>query len=188
MPEISLNILDVAQNSVKAGAKLTKLSCLIDTKADTLTVIIEDDGCGMTKEQVENVTDPFFTTRTTRNVGLGIPFLKLAAEQTGGSFSIESATAREHPENHGTTTTALFNKNSIDFTPLGDVISTVTTLIMGSPGIDWRFTHTYGEKEVCIDTAEIRAVLGDGVPLDSYEVIEWIKSSLEEEYDSFYNN
>lgn len=186
MKELSLNILDIAGNSVKAGA--TRVQITITETDDTFLLVFKDDGCGMTKEQVENVTDPFFTTRTTRNVGLGIPFLKLAAEQTGGSFSIESATAREHSENHGTTTTALFNKNSIDFTPLGDVISTVTTLIMGSPGIDWRFTHTYGEKEVCIDTAEIRAVLGDGVPLDSYEVIEWIKSSLEEEYDSFYNN
>ena len=75
-PEISLNILDVVQNSVKAGAKLTTLECLVDTKADTLTVIIDDDGCGMTKEQVEAVTDPFFTTRTTRKVGLGVPFFK----------------------------------------------------------------------------------------------------------------
>ena len=90
MPEISLNILDVAQNSVKAGAKLTRLECLIDTKADTLTVIIDDDGCGMTKEQVEAVTDPFFTTRTTRKVGLGVPFFKMAAESSGGSFDIVS--------------------------------------------------------------------------------------------------
>ena len=184
MKELSLNILDIAGNSVKAGA--TRAEVLIVETDDTLSLIFKDNGCGMTKQQVENVTDPFFTTRTTRNVGLGIPFLKLAAEQTGGSFSIESATKEESPENHGTTTTAVFFKNSIDFTPLGDVISTVTTLIQGSPQIDWRFSHTYGEKEVCIDTAEIRSVLGDDVPLDSYEVIELIRSSLEEEYDSFY--
>lgn len=184
MKELSLNILDIAGNSVKAGA--TKVGITITETDETLSLVFKDNGCGMTKEQVENVTDPFFTTRTTRNVGLGIPFLKLAAEQTGGSFSIESATKEENPGNHGTTTTAFFYKNNIDFTPLGDVISTVTTLIMGSPGIDWVFTHTYGEKEARIDTSEIRAVLGDDVPLDSYEVIEWIKSSLEEEYDSFY--
>ena len=149
MPEISLNILDVAENSTRAGAACVCITVDADREADKLTVVIEDDGCGMTREQLEQVTDPFFTTRTTRNVGLGIPFLKLAAEQTGGSFSIESSTVEENAVNHGTTTTALFYKNSIDFTPLGDVISTLTTLIMGSPQLDWLFSHTYGEKEVC---------------------------------------
>ncbi|MBQ4243297.1 MAG: sensor histidine kinase [Clostridia bacterium] len=184
MKELSLNILDIAGNSVKAGA--TRIIIALTETDETLSIVFEDNGCGMTKEQVESVTDPFFTTRTTRNVGLGIPFLKLAAEQTGGSFSIESTPEKDSPGNHGTKTTALFYKNNIDFTPLGDVVSTVTTLIMGSPATDWLFTHTYGEKEVRMDTAEIRGVLGDDVPLDSYEVIEWIRSSLEEEYDSFY--
>ena len=90
MPEISLNVLDVTENSTRAGAKLVSLTVAADHGADTLTIRIEDDGCGMTPEQVEQVTDPFFTTRTTRKVGLGIPFYKYAAESTGGSFTIDS--------------------------------------------------------------------------------------------------
>ena len=184
MKELSLNILDIAMNSVKAGAE--NIAIALDETPTQLTITITDDGCGMSEEVVRSVTDPFYTTRTTRKVGMGVPLLKLACEQTGGNLTIESVTQEENPAQHGTHVTATFYTDHIDFTPLGDVISTVTTLIQGSPQIDWRFSHTYGEKEVCIDTAEIRSVLGDDVPLDSYEVIEWIKSSLEEEYDSFY--
>lgn len=183
MKELSLNILDIAENSVKANAANVRIT--IEETEETLLLTIEDDGKGMTAEQVINVTDPFFTTRTTRNVGLGIPFLKLAAEQTGGSFEIESTSEQENPEKHGTKTSALFYKNSIDFTPLGDVISTITTLIQGSPSINWVFTHTKGNNEAGIDTSQIREVLGDDVPLGNYEVIEWIRGSLEEEYSSF---
>ena len=100
MPELSLNILDVAKNSVTAGASLITITVAADTAADTLKIAIADNGCGMTQEQVARVTDPFFTTRTTRKVGLGIPFFKMAAELTGGSFTIDSTV------NVGTTTTA----------------------------------------------------------------------------------
>ena len=90
MPEISLNVLDVAENSTRAKASLVTITVEADTAADLLTIRIIDDGCGMTPEQVEKVTDPFFTTRTTRRVGLGVPFFKLAAEMSGGDFSIDS--------------------------------------------------------------------------------------------------
>ena len=83
MTEISLNILDVAENSTRAGASLVSITVSADTKADRLTVVIEDDGCGMTEEQLARVTDPFFTTRTTRKVGLGVPFFKEAAQTSG---------------------------------------------------------------------------------------------------------
>ena len=79
MPELSLNVLDVTENSTRAKATLVHIRVIADHSADTLTIQIEDNGCGMTKEQVEQVTDPFFTTRTTRKVGLGIPFYKYAA-------------------------------------------------------------------------------------------------------------
>ena len=82
MTEISLNVLDVAENSTRANAKLVEISVQADTKADTLTIIIKDDGSGMSKEQIKKVEDPFFTTRTTRKVGLGVPFFKQAAEAT----------------------------------------------------------------------------------------------------------
>lgn len=179
MKELSLNILDIAKNSVKA--KASEVTVRLTETETTLTMSISDNGCGMKKDFLLTVTDPFSTTRTTRKVGMGIPFLKLAAEQTGGSFSIESKHESEFPDSHGTVTTATFNKDSIDFTPLGDVISTVTTLIQGSPSIRWIFIHTTPKGEVMLDTDELKAVLGD-VPLDNTEVIMWIKGYLEEAY------
>ena len=181
MKELSLNILDIAKNSVKAKAEniLIKL-----TETDeTLTLIIKDDGCGMSEETVQNVMNPFYTTRTTRNVGLGVPLLKLAAEQTGGSIKIASVCEKADPVNHGTTVTAVFYKNRLDFTPLGDVISTVCILIQGSPDIEWRFVHTLKGENIELDTKELREVLGD-VPLDNYEVIKWIEDYLKEGYAS----
>lgn len=181
MKELSLNILDIAQNSVKAKAKniLIKL-----TETDeTLTLTIQDDGCGMSEETVRNVMNPFYTTRTTRKVGLGVPLLKLAAEQTGGGIKIQSVSENDNPENHGTTVTAEFYKNHLDFTPLGDVISTVTTLIQGEPDIEWRFVHEINGGSVELDTRELREILGE-VPLDNYEVIKWIEGYLKEGYES----
>ena len=114
MKELSLNILDVAENSVKAKASLTEI--LLTEGNDTLTLVIKDNGCGMTQEILMGVTDPFYTTRTTRKVGLGIPLLKMSAEMTGGSFKIESVSITDDAVNHGTTVTAVFNKKHIDFT------------------------------------------------------------------------
>lgn len=181
MKELSLNILDIAKNSVKAGASVIGIT-LTETES-TFTMAISDNGCGMKPDFLKTVTDPFSTTRTTRKVGMGIPFLKLAAEQTGGSFNIESKHESDFPENHGTVTTAVFNKNSIDFTPLGDIVSSITTLIQGSPDIRWIFTHTLPDKEVSLDTQDLKEVLGD-VPLDNLEVLMWIKGYLEEAYAS----
>ncbi len=179
MKELSLNILDVAENSVKAGATLTQI--LIVEQGDLLTLTFKDDGCGMSEEVVRAVIDPFYTTRTTRKVGLGVPLLKLAAEQTGGNLTVQSKTAEEHPDSHGTEVTATFYKNHLDFTPLGDVISSITTLIQGHPDTDFLFSHKTENGEVMLDTRELRQVLGD-VPLDTYDVIKWIEDYLKEQY------
>ena len=109
---------------------------------------------------------------------MGLPLLKMAAEQTGGNIHIESSQG----EDHGTCVKAVFYKNHLDFTPLGDVISTITTLIQGHPDTDFLFSHKNGEKEVGLDTREIREVLGDDVPLNSYEVIKWVTEFLQEQY------
>lgn len=178
MKELSLNILDVAENSVKAGATLTEI--LLDETETDLKLIIKDDGCGMDEETVKSVVDPFYTTRTTRKVGLGVPLLKLAAEQTEGSFDIASSVDKE---NHGTVVTAVFKKNHIDFTPLGDVAASIVTLIQGHPDTDFYFCHTKGESEVSVDTRQLREIL-EGVPLDSYEVIKWTEEYLKEQYES----
>ncbi|MBQ9229192.1 MAG: ATP-binding protein [Eubacterium sp.] len=179
MKELSLNILDVAENSVKAGAALTEI--LIEEDETQLTLRIRDNGCGMTEEQVRAVIDPFYTTRTTRSVGLGVPLLKLAAEQTGGSFTIESKAQTAHPDSHGTTVTARFHKQHIDYTPLGDVAASVVTLIQGHPDADFYFCHKTAKGQVTLDTRELRQVL-EGVPLNTYDVIKWMEEYLQEQY------
>ena len=182
MKELSLNILDIAQNSISAGASDIEIS-LVEDESSLLTLVIKDNGCGMSKEFLANVTNPFCTTRTTRKVGLGIPLLKLAAEQSGGSLNIESTTREEDPENCGTVITATFYTNSIDFTPIGDVVSTVCVIIQGHPEIDYVFKHITPKFEVLLDTKELRAVLGDGISLGEGEIINWISEYLSQQYN-----
>ena len=180
MKELSLNVLDIAKNSVKA--KATLISIRLEETAQTFTMTVSDDGCGMTEEILRSVVDPFCTTRTTRKVGMGIPLLKLAAEQTGGSVSITSRHVESFPDTHGTELTALFYKNHIDFTPLGDIVSTVTTLIQGSPEIDFEFLHVSDRFRVTLDTRQLREILGEEIPLSSPEIIQWIAQYLGEQY------
>lgn len=185
MKEISLNILDIAENSVKAGATLIEIS--LTQTGTVLQIVIKDNGCGMSPQTLKRVENPFYTTRTTRSVGLGIPFYKLAAEQTGGSVAIESVQKSENAEEHGTTVTAVFHTDHIDFMPLGDMVSTVCTLIHGSPDIDFLYRHKTDKGSVKLDTREVRNVLGEDVPLDCFEVMEWIRAYLEEQYQALNN-
>ncbi len=182
MKEISLNILDIAENSVKAGATLTEI--YITEENNTLTLLIKDDGCGMDPETLKGITDPFYTTRTTRKVGLGIPLLKLACEQTGGSLNITSKVGDRLDPSHGTSVLAIFKTDHIDSTPLGDVTASIVTLIQGHPDRDFLLVHKKGDGEVRLDTRELRMTLED-VPLDTYEVIVWIGEYLGEQYSEF---
>ena len=179
MRELSLNVMDVAQNSVRAEATLVRISVTESDKDDRLTIEIADDGCGMTQEQVQQVIDPFFTTRTTRKVGLGVPLFKLSAEQTGGSFDIQSE------KGVGTTTTASYVKSHVDMTPLGDINSTVKILIRCNPQIDFVYTCTTDNGSFTLDTRELREVLGD-VSLDTPDVLVWIGDYLEENTKNIY--
>ena len=173
MTEISLNILDVAQNSVRAEASLIEISVCGDTKKDLLTVTIKDDGCGMSEEQVKNVTDPFFTTRTTRKIGLGIPFFKQSAEITGGSFEIRSELGK------GTVTKAVYVLSSIDRMPVGDMSQTMHQLITAYENIDFLYVHRVGEKSFEVDTRELKNVLA-GVSFNTPEVMMWLMEFLKE--------
>ncbi len=173
MPEISLNILDVAENSTRAQASLVEITVDADTKKDRLTVTIKDDGCGMTPEQVSRVTDPFFTSRTTRKVGLGIPFFKYAAESTGGSFSIQSEPGI------GTTVTAVFVLSHIDRMPLGDITSTIHTLVVFHPESQFLYRYCYNGASFTLDTREFKEILGD-VPFDTPEISDYIREYLTE--------
>lgn len=180
MKELALNILDIAENSVRAGATLTEIR-LVDT-ADTRTLTITDDGCGMDAPTVARVTDPFCTSRTTRKVGMGLPLLKLEAEQTGGGLTVTSRAAADCPDRHGTVVEAVFHLRHIDCLPLGDVAETLVTLIQGHPDTDFRLEHQRFERPpVTLDTRELRTVLEE-VPLNSYAVLQWIRDHLREQY------
>lgn len=179
MRELSLNILDIAQNSISAGASLITVEVLENTKEHTLVIGIYDNGCGMSEEQVKSVVDPFYTTRTTRKVGMGIPLFKMAAEMTGGEFSIGSQLSK------GTRVKALFKTDSVDFTPLGDVASTVVMLVTMNTDRDFVYRHSVNGREFVLDTRELKNILGD-VPLGNYEVSEWIKEYISENTDELY--
>ena len=173
MKEISLHILDAAENSLRAGASLISILVWVDERNDRLTTVITDDGKGMTEETLLRVTDPFFTTRSTRNVGLGIPFFKYAAEITGGSFSIWSK-----PEK-GTTVTAVFSLSCIDRMPLGDINSTIETLILCHPDKNFFYTYRFNEAAFELDTRSFRKILLD-IPLNELEISAFIKEYLRE--------
>lgn len=178
MKELSLNILDVAKNSVKAGA--SRIVIRIDEAEGWRTLSIIDDGCGMPPEFVATVTDPFTTTRTTRPVGMGLPLLKLAAEQTGGDLTIESSVVPPT----GTTVRARFKIDHLDCVPVGDYAGSVVTLIQGSPDIDFLFEyHREDGESVVLDTAEVRQILGPEVPLDLPDVLMWMQGALQFETD-----
>lgn len=173
LTELSLNVLDIANNSIRAGADLIEIQIQIKRNQDTLTIKIADNGCGMTKEQLEKVEDPFFTTRTTRKIGLGIPFFKMAALGTGGSFHINSTAGI------GTTVTAVFKLSHIDRMPLGDINSTMHTLITLNTQIDFLYTYAFDGNQFTLDTREFRQILNN-IPLNSPEVSQYIKEYLEE--------
>ena len=180
MKELSLNILDVAKNSTAAGATKVEISLELD-ESGILTVSITDNGCGMSEETLMGVTNPFYTTRKTRKVGMGLPLLKMAAEQTGGELRISSSTEKG---NSGTSLAATFDTKSIDCMPLGDIISTICILIAGSPEVDFLFTDKRQSGCVQLDTAQLREVLGAEISLAEPEIQMWIREYLEEQYQS----
>lgn len=177
MTELSLNILDIAENSVKAGASLTEMRVEAMSDRNLLEIIIRDNGCGMTKEQVQKVIDPFYTTRTTRKVGLGVPFFKESAEAAGGSFFIESEVGV------GTTVKASYELDNIDRMPMGDLTATIHTLVTMHEDMDFLFTYKVNENEFVLDTRELREILGD-ISFKEYEVSNYIKEYLKENITS----
>ena len=177
--ELSQHLLDIFENGAKAGATLITLNIVEDFAADRLLLEVRDNGSGMDAEMVRRVADPWVTTRTTRKVGLGIPFLKQAAEMCGGEFGIESEPGV------GTRTWATFQHSHIDRPPLGDLVGTVLCMIVGFPTLEVLFQHTVhtadGEtREFTLDTRELRAVLGEDLPLSDPEVLGFLRETLTE--------
>lgn len=176
MQELSLNVLDIAQNSIKANAKLIEITISESLKSNLMIIEIKDDGCGMTAEQVERVENPFFTTRTTRKVGLGVPLFKMAAEMTGGDFEIKSEV------DVGTLVRATFVNDCIDRMPLGSMADTMVTLVQCNPSIDFVYKHSFEEKNFTMDTREFKKILGD-VRMNDFSVLAFLKEFIVENYE-----
>ena len=179
MRDLSLHILDLAQNSVRANANVVQLKLKLDENG-ILTLIIQDDGCGMDAELLSRVQSPFATTRTTRKVGLGIPMMMENCRLTGGDVTIQSQVGK------GTTLTATLDTKSIDCLPLGDLPGTVTTLVTANPDHpDFTLECASPQGEMQFDTREIREAL-QGVSLGEPEIAAWMMESLTEEIEPIF--
>ncbi len=171
MKELSLHILDIVQNSISAKASQIEIIIHEDTNKNILSIEIKDNGIGMDNETLQKVTDPFWTSRTTRKVGLGIPLFKAAAERCDGHFYINSEKGK------GTIIKAEFKRNHIDRAPLGDIADTISLLILTNEGIDFKYTHQFNGRSYNLNTVEIKQIIGD-MPIHHFDIIEWIKKDV----------
>jgi len=174
MDELSLNILDISQNSIAAGASLVDINIEENDVSDSIIISVKDNGMGMSEEFLETVEDPFSTTRTTRRIGLGISFLKEAAEMTGGRIEIKSELGV------GTVITAFFVKSHIDRQPIGNLAETILTLVSLNTEIDFEICYKINDKEFIFSTQEIKAIIGDDAALNSPPVINFLNEYLTE--------
>lgn len=174
LEDLSQHVLDIAENSVAADATAVLIEIDEDRPGNCLSMTVEDNGRGMTPEFLARVTNPFTTTRTTRRVGMGLPFLKQSAELSGGSFELSSTLGK------GTRTVARFQYDSIDRPPLGDIPATIMALIMGHPEIDWTYVHKWDGQEFSLSTQELVEVLEDRELLRTTDVGLWIREQITE--------
>ncbi len=172
--DLSQHLMDIAENSITAGATLLNVNIVEDPATNRLSVEVRDNGKGMDAEMLRRITDPWVTTRTTRKVGLGIPFLKQAAEMCGGEFEIASKLGV------GTVTRAIFDRDHIDRPPLGDLVGTLLCIMIGNQAIDVCYEHRVGAEEFTLDTRELRELLGPEVPLHDPEIVGFIRGALTE--------
>jgi len=173
MRELSLHILDVMQNSLEAGATLVQVVVDENSTADRLTITVADNGRGMSEEQLARVFDPFYTTRKTRHVGLGLPLFKAAAERCNGDLTLTSQLGQ------GTKLEATFQHSHVDRAPLGDIAGALLTVILGGKECDIHYIHRVDGKEFEFNTADIKAELGE-VPLSHPEVRKWLQEFMAE--------
>ena len=180
MRDLSLHLLDLAQNSITAGASLVTIRLTLGEDR-MLTMELIDNGKGMSPELLARVTSPFATTRTTRKVGLGIPMMKENAEKAGGTFSLESE------EGKGTTLTCSMDTGNIDCLPLGDLSGTLLSLMLTNPLFpDFLFEGKSPKGEGNFDTREVRQALGSDIPFNEPSVAAWLKEALDEEINSIF--
>ncbi len=173
MKELSLNILDLAQNSITAGAKNIRISVAESSASDRMEISVCDDGCGMDEQLLSCVTDPFTTTRTTRDIGMGIPLIKMEAEMAGGDFHIESELGK------GTFLRAGFQFSHIDRPPLGSMADTMKALVQGAPQLDFYYSRTTDKGAFEFSTREVKEAL-EGISIGQPDVLEWIGGYITE--------
>jgi hypothetical protein len=173
MLELALHILDIAENSTRAGARHVDIHLNEDPDHDLLTLEIADDGAGMDKETLTKVLDPFYTTKKVRRVGLGLPMLAQAAESAGGQLTLSSEPGQ------GTQLNVTFGLGHIDRQPLGDAAGVMVTLIAGNPDVDFTYFHEHGDKTYLLSTAEIKKEIED-VPINHVEILKYIRSHIAE--------
>jgi anti-sigma regulatory factor (Ser/Thr protein kinase) len=173
LEDLSLHILDVAENAIRAEARHVSIRIREDLERDLLEFEVEDDGEGMSPEMVEHAMDPFVTTRETRRVGLGLPLLLDAAQMAGGAVELSSTPGK------GTRVVATFQHGHIDRKPLGDMGSTIMSLVMSNPDGEWVYEHRRDGQVFHFDTGEIRQALSP-VPLNRPEVLKWIQEYVNE--------
>jgi anti-sigma regulatory factor (Ser/Thr protein kinase) len=177
MQDISLHILDIAENSIKAGAKLIEITIDEDIKNNSLIIEISDNGKGMSSEMAAKVKNPFTTSRTERKVGLGLSLLEQAAKAAGGKLIVKSK------EGKGTKVTAIFLYDHVDRKPMGNITETLISLLASSENIDLRYIHRKNGNEFVFDSREIKEAIGLSSLNDSkvlIELKELINSKLEE--------
>ena len=172
MLELSLHILDIVENSTRAGAKRVFIDIVEDKRRDLLSMEIRDNGSGMSKDVLKKAMDPFFTTKTVRNVGLGLPMLAQAAERTGGRLIMESKGGE------GTRVVAEFKLSHIDRQPLGNIASTLVTLVAGNTDVDFIYRHRHDGREYIFDTRDIKKEIGD-LPMNHVKVLIFIKEHVQ---------
>jgi hypothetical protein len=163
--------LDIVENSLAAGARRVESRVEENMAADRMIIEIVDDGCGMDEERVRKSLDPFFTTKTVRRVGLGLPLLSEACRMSNGEFRIESCPGK------GTRVKATFQHSHIDRKPLGNIRDTLITLMTGHPHVDLLYEHRKEDKIFSLDTREIKADLGD-IPLDAPQVVSALRTLI----------
>jgi signal transduction histidine kinase len=171
MEDLSLHILDIVENSVAARANKIEIRISEDEKKDSLSVEVIDNGLGMDKKTVKKALDPFYTTKTVRRFGLGLPLLSEAAKAANGHLSIRSK------RGEGTKIRADFQYSHIDRKPLGDMSQTIITLIIGNPDIDLIYVHIKNSQKYILDTRKIKEQLKEA-PLNSPDGIRIIKEHL----------
>lgn len=172
MRELSLHLLDIAENSIAAGARNILIQVTENLRTDLLQMSIEDDGRGMDQETIKKVIDPFYTSRTTRKVGLGIPLLKEAAEACNGNLEITSSPGM------GTKVIVWFQRSHIDRMPLGDLATTMLDLEIANPDIHWIFEYHFNDCEFLFDDAPVKKELA-GVSMTEPPVLNCLREMLE---------